>query len=213
MYIDMTTIQINNRSFYDAESLKEENPVYFYGTSRTIREIIKKKNIPKNDYIFATYSKVNGWKVSEDSVKKAKLLLKKEWVETFFYKKEERNKKEEKEEMKEKEAEKDEEEEKYEKAEKDEEAMKDEEEIKLEEESECEIAPDILELEENEKFMNADGNIIEIETRGEKHHEKIYFKVKDIENGFGLKNLEKLLFNENNGGGFRALRILNAGLA
>ncbi len=52
-------------------------------------------------------------------------------------------------------------------------------------------APLIIELKNDEKFMDNEGNIIEIETRGERAVDKIYFKVKDVSDGFEMPNLEK----------------------
>jgi hypothetical protein len=52
-------------------------------------------------------------------------------------------------------------------------------------------APAIIDLKKEEKFMDNDGNIIEIETRGERAVDKIYFKVKDVAAGFEMPNLEK----------------------
>lgn len=52
-------------------------------------------------------------------------------------------------------------------------------------------APSIIELKNEEKFTDNDGNIIEIETRGERAVDKIYFKVKDVSDGFEMPNLEK----------------------
>jgi hypothetical protein len=51
-------------------------------------------------------------------------------------------------------------------------------------------APPIIVLNDNEKFMDNDGNIIEIETRGERSVDKIFFKVKDIADGFEMHNLQ-----------------------
>lgn len=52
-----------------------------------------------------------------------------------------------------------------------------------------EKAPDIIHLNDNEKFKDNDGNILEIETRGVREYNKIYFKVKDIEISFSMENL------------------------
>uniref|UniRef100_A0A6C0HX92 Bro-N domain-containing protein n=1 Tax=viral metagenome TaxID=1070528 RepID=A0A6C0HX92_9ZZZZ len=51
-------------------------------------------------------------------------------------------------------------------------------------------APSIITLKDEEKFTDNDGNIIEIETRGERAVDKIYFKVKDVSDGFDMKNLQ-----------------------
>jgi predicted GIY-YIG superfamily endonuclease len=52
-----------------------------------------------------------------------------------------------------------------------------------------ELAPDIIHLENSEKFKDNENNIIEIETRGERNVDKIYFKVKDVMEGFGMENI------------------------
>jgi len=56
-----------------------------------------------------------------------------------------------------------------------------------------EQAPEIIELEKHEKFQDDNGNIIEIETRGERNVDKIYFKVKDVANKFNIINLQDTL--------------------
>lgn len=60
-----------------------------------------------------------------------------------------------------------------------------------------EEAPPILELENEEKFKDKNGKIIEIEVRGERKHNKCYFKVKDVSIGFEMSNLNKVLLNSN----------------
>jgi hypothetical protein len=58
---------------------------------------------------------------------------------------------------------------------------------------ECEEAPPILELTNKEKFQDKDGNILEIEVRGERDPKKCYFRVKDISKGFKLKGLQQTI--------------------
>ena len=64
-------------------------------------------------------------------------------------------------------------------------------------------APDIIYLDNNQKFKDDEGNIIEIETRGDKNVNNIYFKVKDVMNGFKIDHLQDTLvknitnYNEN----------------
>ena len=50
-------------------------------------------------------------------------------------------------------------------------------------------APPILELREEEKFTDDDGNVYEVEVRGERHEDKIRFKGKDVERVFQMENL------------------------
>ena len=58
-----------------------------------------------------------------------------------------------------------------------------------------EVAPDILDLNNDEKFKDELGNIIEIEVRGERNHNNCYFKVKDISEGFNILNLQTVINN------------------
>lgn len=55
------------------------------------------------------------------------------------------------------------------------------------------LAPEIIYLEDSEKFKDNDGNIIEIETRGERNVDKIYFKVKDVMKEFDMESLNRNL--------------------
>ena len=48
-----------------------------------------------------------------------------------------------------------------------------------------------------EKFKDKNGNIINIEVRGERIYNKCYFKVKDISIGFEMPNLQSVI-NGNN---------------
>ena len=58
------------------------------------------------------------------------------------------------------------------------------------------LAPEIIYLEDSEKFKDNDGNIIEIETRGERNVDKIYFYVKDIMKGFEMENLNDVIIDK-----------------
>lgn len=73
----------NRAMVYDVCFVKDKAPAYFAGCSATVLKIVEKKNIPSDQYFYASYSKVNGWKLlAHDSTYKArKLLIKKEWVE------------------------------------------------------------------------------------------------------------------------------------
>lgn len=58
-----------------------------------------------------------------------------------------------------------------------------------------ELAPKIIHLKEHEKFKDDNGNIIEIETRGERKNDKIYFKLNDVSAGFDMGKLQDTLIN------------------
>jgi len=57
-------------------------------------------------------------------------------------------------------------------------------------------APDIICLDDDEKFTDDRGNVLEIETRGARQSDGVYFKVKDVARGFGLKNLHISLIDK-----------------
>jgi hypothetical protein len=59
-----------------------------------------------------------------------------------------------------------------------------------------ENAPDILELSEQEKFKDNEGNIIEITVRGIRHHEKCFFRVKDVSEGFDIPRLQNTIIDK-----------------
>lgn len=58
-------------------------------------------------------------------------------------------------------------------------------------------APKIIELDSQEKFKDNDNNIIEIETRGSRECQNIFFRVKDIETNFSINNLYSTLLHKN----------------
>lgn len=60
-------------------------------------------------------------------------------------------------------------------------------------------APALLILEDNEKFKDTDGNILDIETRGTKSRKNIYFKISDVSKGFDMKNLNTTLSHKEGG--------------
>jgi hypothetical protein len=60
---------------------------------------------------------------------------------------------------------------------------------------ETEDAPSIIKLKDDEKFFDNDGNVVEIEVRGERDIEKCYFRVSDIGKGFDIKNLQDTIID------------------
>ena len=66
---------------------------------------------------------------------------------------------------------------------------------RLKYEDDVQDAPDVIELEDEEKFFDNENNI-EIEVRGERDVNNCYFKVKDLMDGFGLKNLHKTIIDK-----------------
>ena len=157
--LSVSSFQIKNMLFYSADELKTSFPNFFIGTSKTVRLIINKKNIPITDYIYANKIKNNEWNISDASSKKAKLLLTKSWVDQYIIK----------------------------------------EDLEEKNNNSYKIAPSSIVLEEHEKFHDVNGKVIEIETLGERHHEKIYFCVHDVSIGFDMPNLNRNLLNKEGG--------------
>ena len=177
----ITLTEKPNVLYYLADELKKLSPDYFVGTSKTIRKIIERKNIPNTEYTYATTFKKQ-WRICDTSCKKGKLLLNKNWCELNI----QLNQKitNDKKEID---------------IEDNIEDDNDNEEINVISQEQILEAPSILILEDHEKFRDYDGKIIEIETRGEKIQDKIYFKVKDVSIGFDLPNLNKVLLNTDRG--------------
>jgi hypothetical protein len=67
-----------------------------------------------------------------------------------------------------------------------------------EEEEEIELAPPILKLKKSEKYA-CDGNIFEMETRGVREHDGIYFRLKCIIKAFKLPKLQDMITNNDSG--------------
>jgi len=199
-------IKVDGRYFYNSRDLQVFKPEFYYGCTAKPRNIIIKKSIPNWEYIYATYEKsLKKWNPSTATCKKAQLLISKQWVDENYFKSSSSSPTIEKKKtiviMKKKTTlqqqppqtqpttppplQRDSEASA---------AYEDEEEEVLEEEGvkqEAENAPPILYLDDAEKFHDADGTVIEIETRGERYRNKIYFRVKDVSVGFEMPSLSR----------------------
>ena len=204
---------INDREYYNSKDLQAFKPEFYYGCTSKPRNIITKKNIPESDYIYATFEKLtNKWNLSNDTCKKAQLLISKQWVDANYFKSSSIVIKKKPVLAQQKQGQREEEQGQQEELpqittppppNRELEALaayrEDEEEVVEEEEQEVENAPPLLHLDDGEKFHDAGGNVIEIETRGERHEDKIYFKVKDVSVGFGMPNLNEILLHKEKG--------------
>jgi hypothetical protein len=191
-------IKVDGRYFYNSKDLQVFKPEFYYGCTTKPRNIITKKGIPNWEYIYATYEKaLTRWNKSTESCKKAQLLISKQWVDENYFKSSstlDKNKKViiKKQILQQPQAQQfttppppQREAEAL--------AAIDEEEKEPEGHEELENAPPVLHLDDSEKFHDADGNVIEIETRGERDRKKIYFNVKDVSAGFEMPSLSKNL--------------------
>jgi hypothetical protein len=154
----MNIITLNNNEYVELDYVLLNAPIYSKGC-RSSRDLIRKKNISVENYIYARNEK-NEWIITYGkSIKYDKVLLLKSLTETIEELKNGENIKDEKGVMK---------------------------------------APEILNLNEEEKFKDLEGNVIDIEVRGERKVNNIYFKVKDIEKGFDILNLQISLIDIHN---------------
>ena len=220
-------LQIGEKEYYNSKDLQAYKPEFYYGFTSKPRNIIHKKNIPKEEYVYATFEKLTKkWNPTDESCKKAQLLISKQWVDQFYFKSQistvvvgdGKKKKiinnvnkiiyqqqpqiitsapvcpqgqEEQPTTSPPPPQRD-----YHETDNGDEDQVSEEEGEEEgeeeqEQQEIENAPPLLHLDDGEKFHDANGNVIEIETRGERHREKIYFKVKDVSVGFGMPSLSR----------------------
>ena len=174
----------NQNMFYSSKQMFKHKPEFYYGCTTKIRNIVRKKNIPESEYIYAYLNK-NKWISSNADYKPATLFISKEWVDKHYFKNEPVEQPLFTEEEKEKE--KEEENDIIESA-----TVND----VIEENDIIELAPPILKLKDNDKFTDCDGNIIEIETRGEKNYKQIYFNITDISKGFEMPNLNTTILRK-----------------
>ncbi|VBB17542.1 hypothetical protein YASMINEVIRUS_4 [Yasminevirus sp. GU-2018] len=163
-------ITISGREYYNASDLQKYVPVFFYGCSKAIRKIVEIKEIPGDQCLYVTHNVKTGWNVSKDQKNppsKANLLLTKDWVHINVPNMQDAVTVE-----------------KRSKSKKD---IKDGDNVK---------APKRLFLEDHEKFRDDDGNILEIETCGERTFDGIYFLLSDVASGFKMEALASTVIRE-----------------
>ena len=180
-----------NRMFYNSKELQDYDPVFYYGCKTRPRNILIKKNIPVTDYLYANFNGRNGaWIPSTDGCKKAQLLISKTWIDAHMRSMRESVKE-----------------------------IHDiptsihpippvpivsgggSEEYVVKEE--YEEAPPLLFLEENEKFHDIDGNILDIETvcRDPKNRTEMntFFRCSDVSKAFDMPSLNKTITRDDRG--------------
>lgn len=179
-----------DKLYYNMKDLTTLSPEFFYGCKTKPRNIIQKKNIPTTEYVYANLKK-NEWNLTTEECKKAQLLVTEEWINKHFFptikntqvtKKEDANKN------------KTNDENNYEN-------LNNENDIETDIniiDNECKKSPSELYLEDEEKFKDINGNIIDIQTIGEKKKNNIFFKLKDVIKGFNLQSLDKVILDTRN---------------
>jgi hypothetical protein len=150
---------------------------FFSKVYKNIRNIIKNKNLSADNYKYAYINKTGSWVESKESYARAKLLLAAEWVENnvpkvIVHKKQENKHSEQKDEN------------------------KIDRDLKISELYDVKPAPEVLELEDNEKFTDSNGKKLEIMVRGERQRLRCYFRVKDVSKEFDMPNLNDTILDK-----------------
>ena len=154
----MNHITIESKKYIIGDIVIKDAPIFSKGCRGT-RNLIKKKEIDNNKFIFARQVD-DKWVISDGrSVKFDKVFFTQQFIDSIP----ELNKECDKE-------------------------IKDDNGIMK--------APNIIYLKDEEKFKDDNGNVIEIETRGERDVDTAYFKVKDVMDGFEIENLENNIQKE-----------------
>jgi hypothetical protein len=195
----MEIIKLSDKEYYNCDDLIKKDKEFFKNCELKIRNVIKWKKIPADKYIYG-YKVDGNWKKSNAKYNKSKLLLLREYCDNNIKLLEEEEKIEEKQE---------EEIKKNNKINKKLPIKKTEqkinkviEEIQEENKNEDEVEvleklPPLIELKDDEKFKDENNLPLDIEVRGIREHDKIYFKCADIMIAFNMLNLNSTILHKN----------------
>jgi hypothetical protein len=169
----MQAIIINNKSYYLCTDLFEHHKDDFSGCKG--RDVIKKKKLKSEDYIYA-YNTKSGWKVSTEDYAKAKVLICVLWYQQKYGSIELNNT--------------------HELSESNTINNLSSDNTSVLNHSISTInkypnAPETLDIEEYEKFRDSNGQTLDITIRGERNHKNCYFRLKDISRCFEMPNIDK----------------------
>jgi len=159
----MDVIIINEKKYVCADYILQNAPIFCKGV-RSSRDLIRKKNINKDDYVYSRFID-NKWVIMDGkSVKFDKVLILESYVLTIP---ELTN------------------------------IINVDEKIVVVDDNGIMEAPHSIYLEEHEKFKNSNNEVFDIEVRGTRNVDDIYFKVKDVEKAFDMVELGSILIKEN----------------
>lgn len=180
----LTKIILSNKNYYQTEELVKSRPNYFSQCGNKLRTIVQWKKIPEDSYIYA-YPKGDKWIESHINYARAKLLLSEEFTKNNIYSEKKTIAKTVKSKN-----------DPVNTTVKNNSVVESVNESFVEPVIEPIALPPILTLKNSEKFKNIDGNPLDIEVRGEKHHEKIYFNLDDVTINFEMPNLRKTILDK-----------------
>jgi hypothetical protein len=169
----LTIVNFNEKPYYIADDVRTNAPAYFYGTSQGIRKIIDKKSIPQEHYTYGIKGlKTRQYTLSDASSKKSTLFLSVDWVKTHIFPTEN----------------------------KDDTTKTNTIETTETKETTNDVvyalSPPLIVLNDDEKLQDDKGNVVEIETCGEKTRDGIYFYSKDVERVLEISSIGHILRQE-----------------
>jgi hypothetical protein len=183
----MKTYTINNKKYNLSQDLIKKYPVVFKGCNNS-KTFVEKRKIDKKNYISARPSK-DSWKKSNGkSYRYDKIFFLKGFIEETYVNNKSSSDSDSSDSLEDVDEEKS--------SNKSLVHSKKLTSTESSSSSEEDAAPNIIELENDEKFVDDNGKIVDIEVRGERKYDEIYFRVKDISKGFELPNLDKTLMNK-----------------
>lgn len=158
------------KQVYLATYVKERDPAFFYGGGPSIRGALIKKGVPETEIFYGIRAK-GQWNPSKSIIRSATVFISKKWVDAnvaaFITKSIVK------------------------------EIMPGITIVKRRKNLvKYKNAPPILDMEDDEKFRNAAGEIQEIEVRGERDVDKCYFRASDVANMLELPDINTTLYSE-----------------
>jgi hypothetical protein len=163
---------IDSQAYYSADDIKSKARV-FAGSARNAREMIRQRKVPSDAYVYLRKQPATTtYKKTDGSASQDRVYFTEDFAKTIA---------------------------ELNPAATREQVVSSKPKVTSEEAIEQEKTPDIIELDDDEKFRDDEGNIIEIETRGERTYDGIYFRVKDVSSGFGIENLRTTLIQKISG--------------
>lgn len=150
------TVTINEKKYFPAQELYHFDPLFFRGCKRSVRQLVVKRTIPEQDYLYVD-KVMDDATVMDPKALKAKLLLSEAWV------------------------------------------MANHPQLNAAVTYEYDPLPNLIILEDHEKFMDDEGNLYNVDTRGERDEDKVFFKVYDVAKVFGMDSLMSTLQHEGRG--------------
>ena len=204
-----TAVTLNNTQYYISAELELSNPDLYVNARKTKnRNVIITLQIPETEYIFANKTKTNDmWNVLTEKSKIAKLLISKDWIDTYLTHKQSKTKVIRRKKIVNTTSLVD--------TKVDDDIVDTKVEIDIvdtkvddtkvdidndiddtNEAVSIEPVPPVLHLNDNEKFHDIDGNALEIMTCGERHEDSIYFDMTDVSKAFEMPNLGRTICNK-----------------